>query len=224
MTKFSINLPLHRLDIKLVRRTDSVVKEALTSSLESVKNSRKGNKISRLFRHVFQSKISKRILGVNLAFAMTAAVFAPSAGFSAKVYGAEDVAQEGPDVIITTNRASQYPTANIAITQGYKFYHPALDLDGVTGDPIKPIAAGKVEAIQYSKVAYGNAIIVDHGEGITSLYAHLSKIFVEENQEVYTYTVLGEMGATGHASGDHLHLEVRSFGRPLDPSLVLPKN
>ena len=82
--------------------------------------------------------------------------------------------------------------------------------------------AGIVEAIDQSKYAYGNAILINHGNEITSLYAHLSKIEVGVNQEVTIETEVGKMGATGHASGDHLHLEIRDHGKPINPLSLLP--
>ena len=96
-------------------------------------------------------------------------------------------------------------------------------MDGLTGDPITPIRKGKVLSISRSKFAYGNSIIVDHGEGMTSLYAHLSKIEVVEGQEVDTFDEIGKMGATGRSSGDHLHLEIRDHGVPVNPLTVLPR-
>ena len=82
---------------------------------------------------------------------------------------------------------------------------------------------GRVFAINYSRYAYGNAILIYHGSEITSLYAHLSKINVTPNQEVTTDMVIGEMGATGRSFGDHLHLEIRDNGVPINPLTVLPK-
>jgi len=117
----------------------------------------------------------------------------------------------------------QYPVEPVKITQGFGFFHPGIDLDGLTGDKIRPIKSGVVEAVSYSKYTYGNAIIVNHGDDLTSLYAHLSKIDVSEGDSVTTDTVIGEMGATGHASGDHLHLEIRDSGRAINPFTILPR-
>lgn len=136
---------------------------------------------------------------------------------------AEDTVIEETTTPLTTKRVVQYPVAEVKITQGYRLFHPGLDLDGVTGDAVRPIKDGRVEAISLSKFAYGNAIILDHGEGTTSLYAHLSKIYVLEGQDVTTNTVIGEMGASGRSSGDHLHLEIRKDGRPINPYFVLPR-
>jgi murein DD-endopeptidase MepM/ murein hydrolase activator NlpD len=81
---------------------------------------------------------------------------------------------------------------------------------------------GVIENVSYSRFAYGNAVIINHGNGITSLYAHLSIVEAEEGQEVTMDTKLGEMGATGRSFGDHLHLEVRDHGRAINPLSVLP--
>lgn len=88
---------------------------------------------------------------------------------------------------------------------------------------MRPVMAGTVEAIQYSGFAYGNAVLVRHGDNFSSLYAHLSKITVSEDQKVDLHTVIGEVGSTGRSSGDHLHLEIRENGRPINPLSMLPK-
>ena len=80
-----------------------------------------------------------------------------------------------------------------------------------------------IELISTSKYAYGKAILISHGEGISSLYAHLSKINVSKGQKVDTNTIIGEMGSSGRSSGDHLHLEVRKNGIPVNPYTILPK-
>jgi murein DD-endopeptidase MepM/ murein hydrolase activator NlpD len=137
-------------------------------------------------------------------------------------------AEEGPMVLaestitLKTEKGVQYPVSQISITQGYRLFHPGIDLDGVTGDTIRPIMIGVVEAVQRSKYAYGNAVYIDHKNGFKSLYAHLSKILVKEGDEVTMNTVIGEMGATGRSYGDHLHLEVHQNGVPINPISVLP--
>lgn len=123
---------------------------------------------------------------------------------------------------IETEKAVQIPVKKLSITQGYTIFHPGLDLDGLTGDPINPIMAGKVVGIQRSHINYGNAIIIDHGNEITSLYAHLSKIFVKIGDEVNSNTIIGLMGSTGRSTGDHLHLEVRVKGYSVNPRTIIP--
>lgn len=140
---------------------------------------------------------------------------------SAKINDSVQETVKSP-VVINTQNGVQYPVDKIVITQGYKFYHPALDFDGVTGDTIKPIMAGVVEKVDYSRLAYGNSVLINHGGNITSLYAHLSSIIVTEGQEVTKEIEIGKMGATGRAFGDHLHFEVRENGKNINPFLLLP--
>ncbi|OGM02605.1 hypothetical protein A2115_01150 [Candidatus Woesebacteria bacterium GWA1_41_8] len=83
--------------------------------------------------------------------------------------------------------------------------------------------AGVVQAASYTKIGYGNAVLISHGNDMTSLYAHLSKIEVKVGDVVESSTEIGKMGATGHATGPHLHLEIRDHGVPINPLSVLPR-
>jgi murein DD-endopeptidase MepM/ murein hydrolase activator NlpD len=157
---------------------------------------------------------------MNLAvFALATSLIPSSNGFSEEAN--ENFIAKAP-IVMTTESGIRYPLDNIKITQGYKFYHPAIDFDGITGNPIYPILSGKVAGIQYSRYAYGNAVLIDHGNDITSLYAHLSQIFVNKGQGVDIHTIIGTVGATGRAYGDHLHLEVRDHNYPINPLTLLP--
>lgn len=135
----------------------------------------------------------------------------------------ENVHVGSSEVKIKTEEHIQYPLASVKTNQGYFFFHPAIDFDGETGDPVRPVMAGTVAAVQYSSLAYGNAILIRHGDNFSSLYAHLSKVHVVEGQKVDLNTVIGEVGSTGRSSGAHLHLEIRENGRPINPMSMLPK-
>lgn len=221
MTKITLHFPKYRLHIQLSKRRGPDVGEPFLPDLEDIRNIKKGHKISRFFRHVFEHKNIRKLLGTNLALMLIVSTFIPQ-NTLANVEAEQTVIEESNGPLVT-KRVVQYPVPDVKITQGYKLFHPGLDLDGITGDKIRPIRDGIVEAIDQSKYAYGNAIIINHGEEITSLYAHLSKIFVFAGQEVTTNTVIGEMGSSGQAFGDHLHLEIRDHGIPINPYLVLPK-
>lgn len=192
----------------------------LFPKLDDIKNTRSGNKLSRFFRHVFEHKNIKRVFGANMALVIMATQFIPNIPPSVE---AEETIIRETEASIMTIRDIQYPVKEVRITQGYSFFHPGLDLDGITGDEIKPVKSGKVEAVSYSKYAYGNAVLVNHGNRLTSLYAHLSKIEVNEGEKVSTLTKLGEMGKTGRSFGDHLHLEIRENGVPINPFSILPR-
>ena len=174
-----------------------------------------------LGRAVFGHKKLKVLMGGNLALMLVAASFIPTNAFEEETANVEIVVEN--KINLTTKVVVQYPIKKIKITQGYRTFHPGIDFDGSTGDEIHPIKDGVVELISTSRYAYGNAILINHGEGISSLYAHLSKIDVFEGEVVDTNTVIGEMGSSGRSSGDHLHLEVRKNGIPVSPYTVLPR-
>ena len=220
MIQLSLNLsPRHRLDLRLVKSRKNLDASPLFPKPGKVLGIKKGSKISRIFRQFFSHNKIQKIFGINLA-----AIFISSSLIQfpfTSVVEAENGVQM--PIILNTKHGVQYPVKEIKVTQGYKIFHPGIDLDGITGDPIYPIMAGIIEAIDQSKYAYGNAILINHGNEITSLYAHLSKIEVDVNQEVTNETEIGEMGATGHASGDHLHFEIRDHGKPINPLSILPR-
>jgi len=81
--------------------------------------------------------------------------------------------------------------------------------------------AGVVESITFSRIGYGNSIIINHSNGVKSRYAHLSKIEVSEKQEVDLDTKIGEMGSSGRAFGDHLHFEIIENGVAANPTSIL---
>jgi len=189
--------------------------------LKTLKGYRTGNLFSRLFRHAFENKHVKRLMGANLAVMLVASPLLPSYQL-ADSGPVESVVIANPTTPLTTTKGLQYPLVRYNLSQGYSFFHPGIDMATDKGTPIKPIHAGKVEAISTSKFAYGNTIIIDHGNDTTSLYAHLSKIDVVEGQEVTTNTVIGEVGSTGRSTGNHLHLEIREHGVPVNPLTILP--
>ena len=99
--------------------------------------------------------------------------------------------------------------------------HTGIDIDGTTGQPIVASKEGTViMASSYS--GYGNTVIVDHGGGVATLYAHLSAYDVRNGQSVAQGDVVGRVGCTGSCTGDHLHFEVRVNGSPVDPLDFLP--
>jgi peptidoglycan hydrolase-like protein with peptidoglycan-binding domain len=101
-------------------------------------------------------------------------------------------------------------------------FHPGLDLPAATGTPVGAAAPGRVIFAGFDAGGYGNLVEVAHGGGVVSMYAHLSAIGVRVGASVATGTRVGRVGATGEASGPHLHFEVRVRGAAVDPLPALP--
>lgn len=220
MLRLSINLSKYRLHLHLVRRRGASEDLPLIPNIDDIMRVKKGSKISRFFRHVFEHKNVKRLLGANLAMGIVLSSFLPIKALDAKA--PETVIIQDNLNPVTTENKVQIPVKQFSITQGFSFFHPGVDLAGYLGQPVYPIMSGTVEATSHSKYDYGNAIIINHGDEITSLYGHLSQIEVAEGQAVTTSTEIGKMGATGRATGPHLHLEVRQNGIPVNPWAIVP--
>jgi murein DD-endopeptidase MepM/ murein hydrolase activator NlpD len=102
-----------------------------------------------------------------------------------------------------------------------KGFHTGLDIATRGGIIIVSAAAGTVVAAGAEK-GLGLTLVIDHDNGYSTLYGHLSRVFVEEGQAVREGQAIGAVGETGNATGFHLHLEIRRDQIPLDPLLLLP--
>ncbi len=109
------------------------------------------------------------------------------------------------------------------VSQGFRALHPGTDITAVEGSAIYPILPGRVIRISASRFDYGRSVMVEHENGLVSLYAHMGKIMVDEGDEVNEKTQLGEVGLTGKTTGYHLHLEIKKNGVHLDPLRFLSK-
>ena len=96
-------------------------------------------------------------------------------------------------------------------------FHTGLDFPAATGVPVMAAAAGRVAFAGYSSGGWGYLVTIDHGSGVRTWYAHLSRVGVRRGQLVLPGQRIGAVGATGHATGPHLHFEVRLRGAAIDP-------
>ena len=101
------------------------------------------------------------------------------------------------------------------ITGVYKL-HTGVDISASTGDDFTAMADGIVVKAEYN-AAYGNMVIIDHGGGVQTLYAHGSQIIAQVGQEVKAGDVVLKVGSTGYSTGPHAHFEVRINGNPVNP-------
>lgn len=106
---------------------------------------------------------------------------------------------------------------------GGSAFHAGVDISAMTGTPVRAAADGIVRVAEWSG-AYGKLVIVDHGGGVETYYAHLSAFDVIPGQEVRKAQVIARTGATGRVSAPHLHYEVRQGGAPVNPYKYLARS
>lgn len=115
-----------------------------------------------------------------------------------------------------------WPTSG-SINQRYWSGHRGIDLGAWTGAPVKSADSGYVAVAAGGwNAGYGNHIIIDHGNGFVTLYAHLNSIFVKPGENVTRGQQIGSVGNTGNSTGPHLHFEIRYQGVTRDPLSYLP--
>lgn len=113
-----------------------------------------------------------------------------------------------------------WPT-NGTITQSFAWYHPGLDIANRAAPNVVAADSGKVIYAGCINWGYGCHVIIDHGNGYKTLYAHFQKIFVSNGQNVGRGGLIGQMGSTGRSTGTHTHFEVSKNGAKINPLSVL---
>ena len=103
---------------------------------------------------------------------------------------------------------------------GQRDFHPAVDISTRKGQPVYATATGRV-TVAARTGAYGNLVEIDHGFGLATRYGHLSEFVVAAGDTVLRGDVIGAVGATGRATGHHVHYEVRADGRTINPRRLL---
>ena len=98
------------------------------------------------------------------------------------------------------------------------YFHRGIDIASVEGSPVLASADGKVVWTGYDERGYGNLVVLDHGYGLRTYYAHLLKITTETGKSVKKGEAIALVGSTGRSTGPHLHYEVRIFGEPVNPN------
>lgn len=130
-----------------------------------------------------------------------------------------------PDSLLIDLSGFCMPTENTKITDifGYRprrrRMHYGLDVKVQRGDTIRAAFDGKVRYVSYQRRGYGNYVVIRHPNGLETLYAHLTKKLVDENEVVKAGDPIGLGGNTGRSTGTHLHFETRLLGKALNPAL-----
>lgn len=182
------------------------------------------NRLSRLVRTKIEKRPVAELIGIPLiAMAFLTGVVLPQtvSGFStAEVYF--DTQVTTINAVVAPSRF-RWPLATFGISQYFTGGHNGLDLTNPAGTPIYPITDGKVIFSGAASGGYGKHVIIKHENGMTSTYAHMSRLNATMGQTVTKDTELGTVGATGWATGNHLHLEIYQNGTALNPMEILPE-
>ena len=113
---------------------------------------------------------------------------------------------------------SRIVTSNFGSRWGRQ--HKGLDIKVYIGDTIRAAFSGKVRIVRYEAGGYGNYVVIRHNNGLETIYGHLSKQLVHENEDVRAGEPIGLGGNTGRSTGSHLHFETRLCGVALNPALM----
>ena len=128
-----------------------------------------------------------------------------------------------PDVYKIDLRGFRMPTPSRVITSNFGRrwgrMHKGLDIKVYIGDTIRAAFSGKVRIVRYEANGYGNYVVIRHNNGLETIYGHLSRQLVHENQTVRAGQPIGLGGNTGLSTGSHLHFETRLCGVALNPAL-----
>lgn len=164
---------------------------------------------SQISRRIFEFTKIKETLGILMLISVISMAILPSSLAAVQTnIETSRVPVSVDQVPLETVRSIRLPLDSFNLTQGYSFFHPGLDLAMVKGTPVYATMEGIVETVKHDRWAYGNHLIIDHGNGMKSLYAHLAKIEVKESEKVTNDSIVGLVGSTGWSTGPHLHLQV----------------
>jgi murein DD-endopeptidase MepM/ murein hydrolase activator NlpD len=130
-------------------------------------------------------------------------------------------ASNGPSFSAPGGGSFSWPTTGM-ISQGFAWYHPGADIANRAAPPVIAADGGVVTVAGWpDNYGYGNRVMIDHGNGYQTLYAHLSNIYVSTGQRVSKGQAVGKMGSTGRSTGTHLHFEIRFKGIAVNPLAIL---
>ncbi len=181
---------------------------------------RVSNPVSKLFRPVFEAKKAKAAFGGFLSVASLIMVGVYPLAKQTPVSALEPTSL--PIEVVTAGSGPSLLLPQMTgVSQGFWSEHLGIDITASLGSVIYPIKPGRVIEVSISRFNYGRSVVIDHGDNLSSRYAHLGKIMVQEGDEVDDKTEIGEVGVTGHTTGPHLHLEIRKNGNALNPLTYL---
>lgn len=173
-------------------------------------------------------KFTRKLIPLSLLFLSVAPIGVMAQSKNSPYINVEAssiVEQDSPSIkaeIVVIEAPTFQKPLNGGISQRFSFYHPAIDIMSPYGTAIKSVAEGKVEKVGW-EMGYGKTVIIDHNGQFKTRYAHLSEFGVKEGDTISKENIVGKVGLTGWTSGPHLHFEVFSNGKRINPQEILPK-
>lgn len=176
-----------------------------------------------------QAPIDRKMKAVDTIMLRNIAAREEMESPAAKLYDSWDNkyahrATEMPDRYRIDLRHFCMPTPSRVVTSNFGWRwgrnHKGLDIKVYIGDTIRAAFSGKVRIVRYERGGYGNYVVIRHNNGLETIYAHMSKNLVKENQLVRAGEAIGLGGNTGRSTGSHLHFETRLCGVALNPALM----
>lgn len=145
----------------------------------------------------------------------------PDANPNSNELANQDEPRPTPQPLVSTGSGWLWPTVSRHISQYFGQHgHTGIDIDNRSLPPVFAAKSGTVEFTGWLG-GYGNLVILNHGNGVSTYYAHLTKFYVNKGQQVNKGDAIAKMGSTGRSTGPHLHFEVRLGGRQINPLGVL---
>jgi len=185
---------------------------------------RGSNRISLWLRKYIERLKLPQVVGINLAgVAFFAGVVMPQVSDITSSLELQKDTQETIVDVVPTQSTYQWPMSHFGLSQRFSMGHPGIDLTAPLGTALFPVSNGWVAWVNTSYLGYGKHLFIEHDGGVKSLYAHLSYVNVRPGETVTKETQIGEIGATGWATGYHVHLEIYQDGVPINPLEVLPE-
>ncbi len=167
---------------------------------------------------IFGKQISRRFFGVQIAGVAMVLALVP---YPTHAFNFESTMNTtGADqVVVATESQYQFPLAEtVGVSQGYHFLHGGVDYRAPKGTVVKAIDSGVVIEVKQMLVGYGHFVRVAHNGTMSSLYAHLGEVVVVAGQKVTKGETMGLVGMTGWTTGPHLHFELYSGNKTVNPA------
>lgn len=189
---------------------------------------RKASVISKLLRKVFEKRSIHKLFGLQL---LTAMVIIPVVSqVNAVEYVEPEFAVVSPEIVTTdsmapiTTKTREFvvPVGQLkSVSQRFHRGHEAYDITAPLGSSILAFSAGRVHYVENGRWGLGRHIVIDHGHGLYSLYAHLDTFSVSLGDFVEPGQQIGTVGMTGYTTGPHVHFEVHDNGVKVNPGQYL---